>query len=316
MDTEMTSNLAAERLADLRVAMNLSRPKFAILVELGAHTISRVENEMTEPSEYMLSQIEKAIPGSTAYILGKTHFMPSHPLLEKTKDEHEGQSLRVYLKRKDIKQADLSKKIGVTRAMINVYLNTSRFRSDVKEKILHALNVPEEIVFGEKNLNLLTTRLSSVNQPVYKEFVVLPKLDPQIRTDLTLQKIVDTLLHFDDRNPQPDGWLMRRGRLTDEELASAVVFETIPSDYVKFKPGTLLVGYLLSADQFEDLKPDDLVAVRVAEQLLIAPVYKNTMEKPEGELMLLLEFNSLILKVPDIEYMFYISHVIESDLSR
>jgi transcriptional regulator with XRE-family HTH domain len=305
------------RMVNLRNEFGLSRPKFALLADVGLHTIARVENNQIPASDYLIEKLEKAIPGSRDYLAGITDEMPKihYHKISDSPEQSDGNSLRMYLSRLGITQTELATRLEVSKAMVNNYLNTTNFRSDVREKILKALDVSDMVIFGGRQLSRITVK-SETEKALYKEFVAVPFIGADNRDNLNLDRMLDILINFDTQNPEPGIWMMHRRDISDAELATCMVLETVQSDRLPFPSGSYVATSLVSASEYGTIQPEDYVAVRAASQIIMAQVKENRLEQDDEMLLALNGGFSMPLTVrsQDIEYIFLVMRLLESPL--
>ena len=239
----MTALYEPLRLIELREKSNLSRPRFAKLIGASVSTLVRVETGEHEITDYLIQKIEALFPNAESYLRGETMQVPS---LNRTSvspgPSHEGERLRKFLERRDVKQNALASMLGESPANINRILATENVRSDTKQSIASALGVSVDEIFGPRNL--LKFDLT--------DLVALPVFSVKDRNlggaDFSMSDWVKTF----DYKKQPVYYL-HRGEMTDAEVRDAFMLEVSMYDRMQpvMRPGSLALSILVEEQEYD-----------------------------------------------------------------
>ncbi len=266
----MTATFSPARFTTMRENAGLSRPKLAKLIGVSVSTLIRVENGNYEFSDYLLQKIESVFPDAEKYLSGESDTPPSATEKKAEKSAaHQGERLRQFLSRKDIKQNRLAEMLNETPPNINRILSSENLRSDTRASISKVLGASEEEIFGPKNL--LKFELT--------DLVALPIFSVADRNKITKSSgfsLSSWLSEFNHRKQSV--YYLHRGEMSEQEVANAFMLEVSVYDRMQpiLRPGSLALCILVEPNDYDFLN-STYVAVSIQSTVGVYRVVSNNL---------------------------------------
>lgn len=266
----MTATYNPARFTTMRENAGLSRPKLAKLIGVSVSTLVRVENGDYEFSDYLLQKIESVFPDAEKYLSGEGDTPPAAVQKKVEKSAaHQGERLRQFLSRKDIKQNRLAEMLNETPPNVNRILSSENLRSDTRASISKVLGASEEEIFGPKNL-LKFELTDLVALPI---FSVSDRNKIAKSSGFSLSEWLSTYNH----KKQPVYYL-HGGQMSGPEISNAFMLEISLYDKMQpiLKPGSLAVCIMVEPKDYDFLN-STYVAVSIQSTIGVYRVVSNNL---------------------------------------
>lgn len=305
MQTDNTLPYFGERLQTIRETLNLKRPAFAQLIDVGKDTVARAEiREKEKSNDYIISQIERKLPAAADYLKGITDSLPSDFFQtsvttakpSKSTTEKDGEKLLNYLSRKGITQSDLAKVLGKSQPMINHYTKSATIRPDIKADIAKAVNATESQIWPKP----------VTSAPRIADLIALPILDITKRSSMAPHNFSKWLLNYDHLNS--DVYYLKKGDIPNNDINNAFVVEISRIDNMQplLPPNSLAVGVLLNPDQYDSII-NNYVLIAVGQNIMVRRLSSNSLRTSDIVQLSTLEGYganaTFTVKRSDIEFM-------------
>ncbi len=321
------SMFLAEKIDRMQEVADVSLADFADLVGVNTATLRRLK-QRGDATDRILQRLVRPFEGLTIEMLrdDKVGLPDSLALsadaraqVPASEDLSEGRKLSRYLDRLPRgARAKLADTIGVSRPQVNAYEHSERFRPEVRQAILTALGVDEQVVFGNRILSNVSPLLA---RPGSRDRVALPLIDQDNRP-ATAAELLALSRDFspDDTDPQNVRYVegsLFMGKPGAAPSSLAIAVSTSDNMEPRLLPGAVVLAQVLGADSWPLLADAIVALVTPGQALRVYRVHRNDL-RTTGTLEIgAFDRNrggSMTLRRDDIELLYHVTAILYSPL--